>query len=186
MEATCWGWGSLLVGFPDCFLCIVCALFDLRYPGVHQSGSGSGQHQRGGRWTLPRHEWERRALWVGESKNLFLSFTTPPSPCSSGSHSQQVWHSNTRYLFYGMHYFPATLRKLTFFVFPFFFFYNTRQYWAIKNTFSGAIWEPVCYQGSCTWQMGKPQWDKTSMFLLQSLTLSVTYFPFLQYGDQSN
>lgn len=77
-----------------CALCVcVRALFDLRYPGVHQSGSGSGQHQRGGRWTLPRHEWERRALWVGESKrNNLLSFTSPPSPCCPQPHSQ-VWHS---------------------------------------------------------------------------------------------
>lgn len=92
-----------------CFVCwrafitpfYVCALFNPRYPGVHQSGSGSGQHQRGGRRTLPRHEWERRALWVGESKKRrgnkknLLSFTIPPSSGSPGSHSQAQYLIHT-------------------------------------------------------------------------------------------
>lgn len=49
-SANCSAAYSVFVGLPDR------SVFDLRNPGVHQSGSGPCQHQRGGRWTLPRHE----------------------------------------------------------------------------------------------------------------------------------
>lgn len=34
--------------------------------GVHQPGGGAGQYPWGGFGTLPRHERERRAVWVGK------------------------------------------------------------------------------------------------------------------------
>lgn len=158
---------SVFVGLPW----LVC-VFDLRYPGVHQSGSWSGQHQGGGRWTLPRHEWERRALWVGESNPSF-SFTTPPSLCSPGSHSQ-VWH-----LVHLICFTEHTIFK------P--FSENTVQYWALKIKKKGFQEQresshhgiqfviKVLVRGR--WE--NPQWDKTSLFLLQSLTLSISYLPLL-------
>lgn len=37
-----------------------------RYSGIHQSGCGTGQHQRGGQWSLPRHEQQGRTVRIGE------------------------------------------------------------------------------------------------------------------------
>lgn len=99
----------------------VCAFFDLRYPGVHQSSSGSGEHQRGGCWTLPRHEWERRALWVGESKKKKTPFIHNRSPVMQTRVSFTSLALDTSDLFYWIHYFTAVLEK------PSFSLYNMHQ-----------------------------------------------------------
>lgn len=146
------GYSVCLSGFPDRF---VCCVFDLRYPGVHQSGSWSGQHQGGGRWTLPRHEWERRALWVGESNPSF-SFTTPPSQCSSGSHSQQVWHLIHLICFAEHIMFKPFSENITLFFFNCSVLSSQKKKKKVSGADRVVIWDTVCYQGSRTWQMGKP------------------------------
>lgn len=36
----------------------------IRYPWIHQCGSGTGQHKRCRQWPLPWNEWEGRTLWL--------------------------------------------------------------------------------------------------------------------------
>lgn len=140
-------------------------LFHLRHPGVHQSGSGSGQHQRGGCRTLPRHERERRALWVGESRKKKKRNTvihTPPLI------------TRPRVSFESL-----TLTHVTC-VFLITVFSNLSQLYVrhelSKKKVSKVMREWLCYQCSCIEQMGKPQKDKTRMFPFKSLTVSHFYF----------
>lgn len=138
--------------------CVLC-LFDLRYPGVHQSGSRSGEHQRGGCWALPRHEWERRALWVGESKKKKNSFHSQSHP----HHADMglIHKSGTRYKW-------LVLQNALFFSHSrktkLFFLQYASELSSQKICFQEKSQETVCYQGSHM-QIRKPQWDKTSMFL---------------------
>lgn len=146
MEATCWCEEVSVCGLTD--FGIVCV-----WPQVSWSSSvwqWVWSASKG--WTLDfTSGWMRKESSLGRwVKRTSSSHTTnPPSSCSPGSHSQQVWHSTHQN----------------------FFSYNTRQYWAIKNKFSGAIWESVCYQGSRRRQMGETVRQNKNVSFIESQTL---------------
>ncbi len=150
----------------------VCALFDLRYPGVHQSGSGSGQHQRGGRWTLPRHEWERRALWVGESKRKKKKKTpfihNPALAMQPRVSFTTSLALDTHHLLCRIHSSPALLRKSSC------FFYNVHQCWFSKVSFHEESESPFVIKVPIHGRWENHSETKQVVCLLESHSLSHT------------
>lgn len=57
-----------------------------RYLGVHQSCSGTGQHQGGGQRSVPRHEQQGRAVRIGKDAALLTRLHSHVVPSENKCH----------------------------------------------------------------------------------------------------